>query len=345
MAKILVTGGLGYIGSHTVVALQEAGYEVVVVDNLSNTLAEVEDSIEKISGTRPIVHHFDVAEQGKLQNLIQDEGVEGIIHFAAFLQVNESVENPLKYYENNIGTLVSVGKAARDSGNLPIVFSSSCTVYGNPETLPVDENAPIVNSESPYGQTKIVGEQILKHAADAGDFPVISLRYFNPIGAHPSGEIGELQFGEPHHLVPYITETASGKRSELKIFGSDYPTSDGTCVRDYIHVMDLAEAHVAAMKKALSLKRGNFEAVNIGTGKGTSVLEMVKSFENATGLEVPYVLADRRAGDAIAVYASAGKAKDWLKWEASRSLDETFRDAWNWEKNLAKKNIPERENV
>lgn len=331
--KVLVTGGLGYIGSHTVVALAEAGHQVVVVDNLSNSRPEVQDQIHAICKKTILVYHFDVRDTERLIEVAEEECVDAIIHFAAFLQVEESTKNPVKYYKNNLDGCISVLEMAKTLEGLPIVFSSSCTVYGNPQVLPVSESESIKKSESPYGQTKIICEQLIEDMCYHGYLKGISLRYFNPIGAHPSGLIGELQMGKvPHHLVPYVTEVAIGKREELSVFGSDYPTEDGTCVRDYIHVMDLAEAHVKAVEFVEQQKLGHYDAINIGTGKGSSVLEVINAFEEATNLPVKFALKDRRPGDVAAVFAQAEKAKQKLGWTAKRTLTDALRDAWNWEK-------------
>lgn len=332
MDKILVTGGLGYIGSHTVVALMDQGYEPVIIDNLSNSRLSVLDRIEEIKGKRPTFYKVEMCDQQALREVFEKEqDIKAVIHFAAFLLVDESVEQPLQYYQNNLISTLNLLTVLRDH-KAGIVFSSSCTVYGNPDQLPVDENAPIKPAQSPYGNTKKIGEDILRDAAHAYQQPVISLRYFNPIGAHESALIGEFQQGAPHHLVPYITETAKGIRKELKIFGKDWNTKDGTCVRDYIHVMDIAEAHIAAVKRLSGKdKREIFEVFNLGTGTGYSVLEMVQSFQKVTQVKVPYSFAERRAGDVEAVYADTAKAKQVLGWEAKRSLDEMLLSAWKWE--------------
>lgn len=332
MDKILVTGGLGYIGSHTVVALLEQGYEPVIIDNLSNSSIEVIDRIEKITGKRPSFYKVDLCDEKALMGVFEKEQkIKSVIHFAAYLLVNESVEDPLRYYQNNLISTLNLLKVLQDF-SASIVFSSSCTVYGNPDQLPVDEQAPIKPAQSPYGNTKKICEDILRDSAQAYQQPVISLRYFNPIGAHKSALIGEFQQGPPHHLVPYITETAKGIRKELKIFGRDWNTKDGTCVRDYIHVMDIAEAHIAAVKRlAEEGQREIFEVFNLGTGTGYSVLEMVQSFEKVTEEKVPFQFAERRPGDVEAVYADTKKAKEVLGWVAARSLDEMLLSAWKWE--------------
>ena len=328
--NILVTGGLGYIGSHAVVALVKAGYRPIVLDNLSNSLIQVQDRLQQITRKTIPCYHFDVRDKEALDDLIREEEIDAVMHFAAYLQVNESVQNPLKYFSNNIDGCISVLDVCH-THKLPLVFSSSCTVYGNPEKLPVDELAPIKRAESPYGQTKIICEQMIEDMCRFKGLQAINLRYFNPIGAHETGLIGELQFGEPHHLVPYITETAKGIRKELKVFGSDYDTKDGTCVRDYIHVMDLAEAHVKALEYIRKSDASTLEQVNIGTGTGATVLEVIQAFEQATGVKINYTIAERRPGDVEAIYASADKARNLLNWTARRPLEQALTDAWNWE--------------
>ena len=334
--KILVTGGLGYIGSHTVVELVNAGYTPVVMDNLSESEIEVKDRIEKIIGKEIIFEKVEMCHKEEMVALFKKHPeIKGVIHFAAYLIVNESVNDPLKYYYNNLVSTIYLLEVMQEFNVPSIVFSSSCTVYGNPEELPVSENAPIQPAVSPYGNTKKMGEEILRDTAHAKDINVISLRYFNPIGAHESSIIGEFQDGPPHHLVPYITETARGLRQELKIFGNDWNTSDGTCVRDYIHVVDVAKAHISAVERLINNKiEHNFEVFNLGMGVGVSVLEMVNAFREATGISIKYSFAPRREGDVEAVYADTTKANSTLNWKTEKTLTDAMRDAWNWEQAL-----------
>jgi UDP-glucose 4-epimerase len=336
--KVLVTGGLGYIGSHTVIELINQGYEPLIIDNLSNSSISVLDRLEKITGKRPEFQQVEMRDKEQLQEVFwsNNNQIVGVIHFAAVLLVGESVEKPLHYYYNNITSTINLLECMNEFDVKPIVFSSSCTVYGNPNQLPVGEDAPIKPAMSPYGNTKKVCEDILKDASIAHPIKVVSLRYFNPIGAHESSLIGEFQSGPPHHLVPFITETATGKREKLNIFGGDWNTHDGTCVRDYIHVSDVAEAHINALEYAIKQSDKSFNVFNIGTGKGYSVLEMVKSFEKTTGLKVPYEIVDRRPGDVEAVYADTSKASKILGFETKRDLDEMLKSAWDWEQALAK---------
>jgi UDP-glucose 4-epimerase len=336
--KVLVTGGTGYIGSHTVVELQHAGYDVVIIDNLSNSTIDVVDRIEEICGKRPAFYKIELCNKTHLNDFFEKEkDIKAVIHFAAFLQVNESVQEPLKYYENNLLSQINLLNCMIENNIENFVFSSSCTVYGNPDSLPVDENAPIKKAESPYGNTKQMGEEILEHTCKSKNISAISLRYFNPIGAHPSAKIGEVQHGTPHHLVPYITETAFGKRAQLNIFGSDYNTPDGTCVRDYIHVIDVANAHIAAVERlSKQTKKNKYEFFNIGTGIGYSVLDMINAFEKATGIKINYALGDRRQGDVEAVYANTVLANNELKWTTKYNIEDMLKSAWNWEQALAK---------
>jgi len=332
---ILVTGGLGFIGSHTVVALQEKGFEVVIVDNLSNSSETVLDGIESITGKRPIFENLDLRDKAAVQSLFARHDISGIIHFAASKAVGESVENPLLYYENNVGALVYLLQELVKKENAPFIFSSSCTVYGQAVKMPITEDAPVQPALSPYGNTKQIGEEIIRDTAHATHLTGILLRYFNPIGAHPSAAIGELPLGVPQNLVPFITQTAMGLRAELSVFGNDYPTQDGTCVRDYIHVVDLAEAHVTALQRLL--KKQNTEKVevfNLGTGKGSSVLEVIHSFERVSGKKLPYKIVPRRPGDVTEAYADTSKARDILGWTARHSLDEAIASAWRWEQKV-----------
>ena len=331
--KILVTGGLGYIGCHTVVELMAQGYDPLIIDNLSNANLNVLDAIEKIAGKRPQFEQLEMCDEAAMADFFSRHAdIEAVIHFAAILLVNESVKIPLKYYHNNLFSTINLLRCMEQHDIPFVVFSSSCTVYGNPSDLPVNEGAPIQPAVSPYGNTKKMCEDILKDTSLAGSTKTISLRYFNPIGAHDSALIGEVQKGEPHHLVPYITETAIGKRKELRVFGGDYNTPDGSCVRDYLHVVDLAKAHVSAIRRQLAGQQAeNFEVFNLGTGHGYSVLDMVKAFENATGIAIKYTIAPRREGDVEAVYADTTKANEVLGWKAELGLESMLGSAWKWE--------------
>jgi len=336
--QILVTGGLGFIGSHTVVALNEANYEPIIIDNLSNSEKFILERLEQITGKSIPFYEGDCCGFGLLENIFSAQKIEGIIHFAAYKAVGESVAEPLKYYENNLLSLITLLKVMQKFGVSHLVFSSSCTVYGQAETLPVNENAPILPATSPYGNTKQIGEEIIRDVVHSGaKIKAIALRYFNPIGSHPSGLIGELPRGIPNNLVPFITQTAAGLRKELQIFGNDYPTPDGTCIRDYIHVCDLAEAHVQALAYLRKQEIPFYNFVNVGTGKGNSVLEVVNTFQEVTAKKVPYKIAPRRKGDVIAIYADAEKAEKELQWQAKRTLADALRDAWNWQLSLGEK--------
>ena len=331
--KILVTGGLGFIGSHTVVELQNEGYEVVIIDNLSNSSEDVLKGIVSISGKMPIFEKLDLREKASVQNFFAKHiDIAGVIHFAASKAVGESVQNPLLYYENNIAALVYILQELEKKDEANFIFSSSCTVYGQADVLPIDENAPIKPAMSPYGNTKQIGEEIITDVSKVSGISAILLRYFNPIGAHPSATIGELPIGVPQNLVPFITQTGIGLRKELMVYGDDYPTADGTCVRDYIHVVDLAKAHVVAMQRLLGKKNlDKVETFNLGTGVGSSVLEVIKSFEKVSGKPFPYKIVDRREGDVTAAYASTDKANNVLGWKTQSSLDEAMDSAWKWE--------------
>jgi len=337
--KILVTGGTGYIGSHTTVELIQEGFGVVIIDNLYNSEAEVVDRIFKITGTKPELEVFDLCDADKLNLFFRNhKDIDGIIHFAAYKAVGESVGKPLDYYRNNLLSLINLLEAMKAFSIPHLVFSSSCTVYGQPERLPVSEDAPIQPAVSPYGNTKQIGEEIIRDTA-ASDMKIkaISLRYFNPIGAHPTALIGELPRGVPENLVPYITQTAYGLRDELKVFGSDYDTPDGSCIRDYLHVVDLAKAHVTAVKRLVENKnKTNYEIFNLGTGKGVSVLEAIKSFENVTGIKLKYTITGRRAGDIEKIWADPSKANTELGWKTASSLDESMKTAWDWENYIRK---------
>ncbi len=336
--KILVTGGMGYIGSHTVVELQQNGYQAVILDNLSNSKPGMLDLITQITGIKPEFINLDMQERDGLEVFFREHhDLEGVIHFAAYKAVGESVENPLMYYRNNLGSLINMlacmtgSRAAKH-----LVFSSSCTVYGQPEVLPVSENAPVKPAMSPYGNTKQISEEIIEDTCQASKkFSAISLRYFNPIGAHESGLLGELPLGVPNNLVPFITQTAIGKRKQLTVFGNDYDTPDGTCIRDYIHVSDLARAHVVALERMLKKQnKESHEIFNLGTGRGYSVLEAVNAFEKTTGVKLNWKFSDRRPGDVEKVWADTGKANKVLGWKAERGLEEMMATAWKWEVNL-----------
>lgn len=332
---ILVTGGTGFIGSHTVVELQQAGYDVVIVDNLSNSKAEVVDNIEKITGVRPLFENFDLADRQATHAFFKKyTNVEAIIHFAAFKAVGESVQKPLEYYRNNLNALMNLLECMKEYGVNNFVFSSSCTVYGQPEKLPVTEATPRRPAESPYGNTKAIAEDIIRDFAHVNpQAKCLALRYFNPIGAHPSALIGESPVGVPNNLVPYITQTAAGIRKELSIFGDDYNTPDGTPIRDYINVVDLSKAHVVAIDRLISAKnKSNYEYFNIGTGNGYSVMELVNAFMKSTGVELPYKIVGRRAGDIEKIWADTTLANNELGWKAEKSIEETLLSAWNWEK-------------
>jgi UDP-glucose 4-epimerase len=332
--KILVTGGLGFIGSHVVVKLQEQGFDVVIIDNLSNSDIKVLDGIIAITGIVPQFEQLDLREKSAVSAFFKKHGdVQGVIHFAASKAVGESVENPLLYYENNIGTLVYILQELQKKEQSCFIFSSSCTVYGQADEMPITENAPVKKAESPYGNTKQIGEQIIQDTCKVNpNIQATALRYFNPIGAHESSLIGELPIGVPQNLVPYITQTATGQRAQLSVFGNDYPTPDGTAIRDYIHVVDLAEAHVVALKKLLANEQAtNFDFYNVGTGKGSSVLEVITAFETITEKKLNYKIVDKREGDVVQAYANTAKANDVLGWKAKHSLEEALFAAWKWE--------------
>ena len=332
MKRILVTGGLGFIGSHTVVELQNTGYEVVIIDDLSNTTIAVLDNITAISGIKPEFHQIDLRVKNDVHAFFENNIVDGIIHFSAFKAVGESVAKPLDYYENNIGTLVYILQEMKDRNIDNFIFSSSCTVYGQADELPITENAPTKPAESPYGNTKQIGEEIIKDSCKAYNMNAIALRYFNPIGAHESIKIGELPLGVPQNLIPFITQTAAGMRKELSVFGDDYPTIDGTAVRDYIHVVDLAKAHIAALQRLINKNnKENFEFFNVGTGTGSSVLEVIKAFEKASGKSLNYKIVGRREGDVIAAYADTTIANRELNWKTEKTLEESLNSSWKWQ--------------
>ncbi len=336
--KILVTGGAGYIGSHTVVELQLQGFEVVIIDNLSNSHARVLDRIAEITGIKPEFHRFDLTDWKLTDSFFSShQDLSGIIHFAAFKAVGESVNDPLTYYRNNLDSLINILQGMKEYKVENLVFSSSCTVYGQPDSLPVKETSPIQEAWSPYGNTKQMSEQILRFAVPAYGLKTIALRYFNPAGAHESALIGELPLGIPNNLVPFITQTAGGKREFLRVFGSDYDTPDGTAIRDYIHVVDLAKAHIAAVNRMIHCRtKADFEIFNLGTGNGFSVLEVIRSFEKVTGQKLKYKIVERRPGDIEKVWADTSLANEELGWKAEKSIDEMMQSAWKWELALAR---------
>lgn len=336
--QILVTGGLGFIGSHTVVELQNDGFDVIAIDNLSNSSIEVLDGIEKITNKKLIFEQLDLREKLAVQSFFKKyDNIAGVIHFAASKAVGESVENPLLYYENNISSLIYILQELEKKSEANFIFSSSCTVYGQAEIMPITENAPIQPALSPYGNTKQIGEQIINEVCNVSNINSILLRYFNPIGSHESAEIGELPIGVPQNLVPFITQTGFGLRKELSVYGNDYPTSDGTCIRDYIHVVDLAKAHVIALKRLLDKKNlEKVEVFNLGTGKGSSVLEVIQSFEKVAGQKLPYKIVERREGDVVEAFANTDKANNVLGWKAKFTIDESIASAWKWEQKIRK---------
>ncbi|MEA4936329.1 MAG: UDP-glucose 4-epimerase GalE [Paludibacter sp.] len=342
MSKVLVTGGTGYIGSHTVVELINEGFEVIIVDNLSNSNVDVLDGIEKITGVRPAFENIDCVDYVAMDKMFDKYGdIESIIHFAASKAVGESVEKPLLYYRNNLVSLINLLQLMPIHKIRNFVFSSSCTVYGQPDILPVTEDAPIKPALSPYGNTKQIGEEIIRDTiyANPNNYQSIILRYFNPIGAHASAEIGELPNGVPNNLLPFVTQTAIGLRKQLQVFGDDYDTPDGSCIRDYIHVVDLAKAHVVAVKRMLQGKSlDKVETFNLGTGRGLSVLEIIKTFEEVNNVKVPYKIVNRREGDIEKVWADPTIANEVLGWKATETVEETLRSAWAWEQNLAARN-------
>ena len=340
--RILVTGGTGYIGSHTVVELQNSGYDVVIVDNLSNSSVEMVDNIEKITGIRPAFEKLDCLDLDGLDAVFAKyKGIKGIIHFAASKAVGESVQKPLLYYRNNLVSLINLLELMPKHGVGGIIFSSSCTVYGQPDELPVTEKAPIKKAESPYGNTKQINEEIIRDTVASGSpINAILLRYFNPIGAHPSALLGELPNGVPQNLIPYLTQTAIGIREQLSVFGDDYNTPDGSCIRDFINVVDLAKAHVIAIDRILNKKqKESVEVFNIGTGRGLSVLELINAFEEATGVKLNYKIVGRRAGDIEKVWANPEYANEELGWTAKETIEDTLKSAWNWQLKLRERGI------
>ncbi len=336
--KVLVTGGLGFIGSHTVVELQNKGFKVVIIDDLSNSSESVLRGIVAITGKKPLFEKFDLREKSSVQAFFKKHNdVSGVIHFAASKAVGESVKNPLLYYENNIASLIYLLQELQQKAAAHFIFSSSCTVYGQADVMPIDENAPVKPAMSPYGNTKQIGEEIITDVAKVSTINAILLRYFNPIGSHPSAEIGELPIGVPQNLVPFITQTGIGLQKELMVYGNDYPTVDGTCIRDYIHVVDLAKAHVVALERLLENKNEDkVEIFNLGTGIGSTVLEVISSFEKVSGKPFPYKIIDRREGDVTMAYASTDKANTILGWKTASSLDEAMESAWKWEQRVRK---------
>ena len=334
--KILVTGGAGYIGSHTVVELQQQGFPVVIIDNLSNSRAFVIDRIAEITGVAPEFHQFDLADREKTAGFFASRpDLKAVIHFAAFKAVGESMDEPLKYYKNNLDALLNVLQGMRDARVENLVFSSSCTVYGQPDELPVRETSPVKDAWSPYANTKQMSEQIIRFTGGAFGFRSIALRYFNPVGAHESALIGELPLGVPNNLTPFITQTAAGLHEYMKVFGDDYPTPDGTAIRDYIHVADLAKAHVASVRRMLDGRtQSNFEVFNVGTGNGYSVKEVIQSFERVSGKKLPVRIVGRRPGDIVQVWADTALANSELRWKAEKTLDEMMLSAWKWQQSL-----------
>jgi UDP-glucose 4-epimerase len=332
MKKILVTGGLGFIGSHTVVELQQAGYEVVIIDNLYNSKIEVLESITSITSIKPSYFNIDLRNKIAVEDFFKNNKIDGIIHFAASKAVGESVNNPLLYYENNISTLVYLLQEMKKHKLSNFIFSSSCTVYGQADELPITENAPTKPAESPYGNTKQIGEEIIRESCKANGLKAIALRYFNPIGAHETANIGELPIGVPQNLIPFVTQTAAGIRKELSVFGDNYPTKDGTAVRDYIHVVDLAKAHIAALERLLkNNNKKDFEVFNVGTGTGSSVLEVIQAFEKVSKTQLNYKIVGRREGDITSAFADTTLAKVELGWKTEKTLEEALLAAWKWQ--------------
>ncbi|MPR32906.1 UDP-glucose 4-epimerase GalE [Salmonirosea aquatica] len=336
--KILVTGGTGFIGSHTVVELQEAGYQPVILDNLYNSNKEVLTGLKAITGRDTPFYEIDSTDEAAVRKLFETEKFDGVIHFAAYKAVGESVAEPLKYYENNLGSLIVLLKVMKDFGVSNFVFSSSCTVYGQPDVLPVTEDTPRQPATSPYGNTKAISEDIIRdHVYAKPGLKALSLRYFNPVGAHPSAEIGELPSGVPSNLVPYLTQAAAGLREKLVVFGDDYDTPDGTCIRDFIHVVDLAKAHVKALELLNRQPETNFyDVFNVGTGQGNTVLELIETFERANGVKLNYTIGPRRPGDVEKIWAQSDKANSKLAWKTEKTLEDSLRDAWRWQQKITK---------
>ncbi|TLF45141.1 UDP-glucose 4-epimerase GalE [Maribacter aurantiacus] len=335
--RVLVTGGLGFIGSHTVVELQNEGFDVVIIDDLSNSSEDVLEGIVAITDKKPDFVRLDLRDKKAVSTFFaNNKDLDGVIHFAAYKAVGESVAKPLDYYENNLNTLVYLLQELSAMKKARFIFSSSCTVYGQAEKMPITESAPVQAAESPYGNTKQIGEEIIRDTCKVTpNLLAIALRYFNPMGAHPSAHIGELPLGVPQNLVPFITQTGVGLRKELSVFGSDYPTSDGTCIRDYIHVVDVAKAHVVALQRLLKDENGsNFDVFNLGTGTGSTVMEVIESFERVSGEKLNYKMVDRRPGDVITAYADTTKANSVLGWKAQSTLDDAMKSAWDWERKI-----------
>lgn len=338
--KVLVPGGLGFIGSHTVVELQNKGFKVVIIDNLSNSSIEIVDAITSITGIKPEFHNLDLKDKLQVISFFKNNpDIIGTIHFAASKAVGESVENPLMYYENNINALVYLLQEINKLEQQNLIFSSSCTVYGQADKMPIDESAPIKVAMSPYGNTKQIGEEIITDLSNTSNLNAILLRYFNPVGAHESGKIGELPIGIPQNLIPFITQTAIGLRQKLSVYGNDYPTADGTCIRDYLHVVDLAKAHVIALERLIEKNNlSKVETFNLGTGTGNSVLEVIETFEKVSNTKLPYQFVDRRDGDVIQAFACTKKANEILGWNAEKTLEDALASAWKWEQIIRNKN-------
>lgn len=335
MQNILVTGGAGYIGSHTVVELHNAGYNPIIVDNLSNSRKSVLTGLKNITGKDFTFYQIDCNDKDAFRQVFKAHEISGVIHFAAYKAVGESVAKPLEYYENNVGSLMTLIRLMKEEGVEKLIFSSSCTVYGQPDQLPVTEQSPKKTAESPYGNTKQVCEEIIEDTSISDkSFRAIALRYFNPVGAHPSSEIGELPLGVPNNLVPFITQTAAGWREQLTVFGDDYDTEDGSCIRDYIHVVDLAKAHVKSLEYLTKHANLSFDIFNIGTGKGNTVLEIVNTFEEVSGVKLNYRIGERRSGDIEKIYADVTKSSETLGWKTEKSLKDSLKDSWNWQKTL-----------
>ncbi len=337
MQNILVTGGAGYIGSHTVVELHNAGYNPIIVDNLSNSKKSVLTGLKNITGKDFTFYQIDCNDKDAFRQVFKAHEISGVIHFAAYKAVGESVAKPLEYYENNVGSLMTLIRLMKEEGVEKLIFSSSCTVYGQPDQLPVTEQSPKKTAESPYGNTKQVCEEIIEDTSISDkSFRAIALRYFNPVGAHPSSEIGELPLGVPNNLVPFITQTAAGWRKQLTVFGDNYDTEDGSCIRDYIHVVDLAKAHVKSLEYLTKHANLSFDIFNIGTGKGNTVLEIVNTFEEVSGVKLNYRIGERRSGDIEKIYADVTKSSETLGWKTEKSLKDSLKDSWNWQKTLMK---------
>lgn len=340
VSKVLVTGGTGYIGSHTVVELLNKGYDVCILDNLSNSHAEVVDTIETITGKRPVFANIDLNNKSAVNEFLRVHSIDAIIHFAAFKAVGESVDKPLEYYRNNLVSLINLLELCKEHSIKHFVFSSSCSVYGQPDFLPIDEFAEVKKAQSPYANTKKIGEDIIRDSVNAAGINAIALRYFNPVGAHPTVLIGEYPIGAPLNLFPIVTQTAIGKRDKMMVFGNDYDTPDGSCIRDYIHVMDVAAAHVVAVDRMLNGKsKSNYELFNIGTGIGLTVLQVINAFERIASIKLNYEIIGRREGDVEKVYADTNYANNELGWKATRNLDDMISSAWAWEQKLHKRNM------